>query len=220
MTTSPSRPADDLILRHVAGGLDAAFSLVVETHCSLSASGRRLRAQFEAVGGSLLDEIAPATVDPDALNRALRMLDAETPVTAAAASRGRKGPKFPEGFEIPAPLADADIGPWRWIAPGVRSARVVLPEPAGSRAFLLEIAPGMRAPMHGHQGAEATCVLRGGFRDGGAHFGEGDLAHVDEDIEHEILIDPGVPCLCLIAMEGRTLPSSWVGRLYQKFRDI
>lgn len=220
MTTSPSRPVDALILRHAAGELDAAFSLLVETHLDMSPVSRRVRAQFEALGGSLLNEIEPADVDPDALNRALRMLDAETPAAATPANRFAKHPKLPEGFKLPAPLADANIEPWRWIAPGVRSARIVLPKPSISRAFLLEIAPGMRAPRHGHQGDEATCVLRGGFRDGAAHFGEGDIALVDEEIEHDIWIDPGVPCLCLIAMVGRTRPGSRIGRLYQKFRDI
>jgi putative transcriptional regulator len=220
MTTSPSHSVDDLILRHAAGALDAAFALLVETHLDMSPAARRLSAQFESLGGALLDEIAPADVDPDALNRALQSLDAQTPAAPVRATRAAKRLKLPKGFELPAPLADADIGPWRWIAPGVRSARVALPKPSLSRAFLLEIAPGVRVPRHGHEGDEATCVLRGGFRDGAAHFGAGDVAHVDEATEHDILVDPAVPCLCLIAMEGRTRPASWIGRLYQKFRDI
>jgi putative transcriptional regulator len=220
MTTSPSLPIDKLLLRHAAGALDAGFSLLVETHLDMSAASRRLHAQFEALGGSLLDEIEPADVDPAALNRALGALDAETPGAPLPAKRQPKHPALPEGFRLPAPLADADIGPWRWIAPGVRSARIALPKASISRAFLMEIAPGVRVPKHGHQGDEATCVLRGGFRDGDTHFGEGDIAHVDEDTEHDILIDPLGPCLCLIAMEGRTRPSNWFGRLYQKLRDI
>lgn len=216
----PSHAGEDLLLRHAAGDLDAGFSLLIETHLAISASSRRLHAQFEALGGALLDEMAPADVDPAALNRALGALDDDESDTQPLSARSRKRPRMPEGFTLPAPLAGVDICPWRWIAPGVRSARIALPDVSASRAFLLEIAPGATVPRHGHEGDEATCVLRGGFADGDAHFGSGDLALVDEQIEHEIVVDLDMPCLCLIAMEGRTRPGSWFGRLYQKFRDI
>jgi putative transcriptional regulator len=212
----------DLLLRHAAGGLDPAFALLIETHLSLSPSSRRLHLQFEALGGALLDRIEPAQVDPAALNRALNALEDEQAgiVGPADAPKFARHPDMPEGFSLPPPLRDVDIDAWRWIAPGVRSARVALPESSGARAFLLEISAGVTVPKHGHEGDEATCVLRGGFRDQDAHFGPGDVAHVDATIEHDIVVDPGFPCLCLIAMEGRTVPSGWFGRLYQKFRDI
>jgi putative transcriptional regulator len=216
----PGPAAEDLLLRHAAGELDAGFSLLIETHLALSTASRRLHAQFEALGGALLDDLAPADVDPAALNRALGALDDDACDAQGTRERPRKHPRMPEGFPLPAPLAGVDIHPWRWIAPGVRSARVALPEGSASRAFLLEIAAGVTVPQHGHEGDEATCVLRGGFYDGGAHFGPGDVARVDERIEHDIVIDADMPCLCLIAMEGRTRPISWFGRLYQKFRDI
>lgn len=214
------RRIDDLLLRHAAGALDAGQSLLVETYLDLSPAERRLHAQFEAIGGLLLDAIEPSPADPSALDRALRALDSGEPLLGASPRRTPKHPKMPEGFALPGPLAEADILPWRWIAPGVRSARVALPKGSASRAFLLEIGPGIKIPRHGHDGEETTCVLRGGFRDGETHFGAGEIAHVDETVEHDIVIDPGSPCLCLIAMEGRTRPSTLFGRLYQKFRDI
>jgi putative transcriptional regulator len=215
-----SHGGEDLLLRHASGELDAGFSLLVETHLSMSVASRRLHAQFEALGGLLLDDIAPADVDPAALNRALTAIDDGTRETEIVRKRTPHHPKMPEGFSLPAPLAAMNINAWRWIAPGFRSANVALPEGSVSRAFLLEIAPGVTVPRHGHEGDEATCVLRGGFCDGAVHFGPGDVARVDEEIEHYIVIDADMPCLCLIAMEGRTRPSSWFGRLYQKFRDI
>jgi putative transcriptional regulator len=218
--TNLGHAGEELLLRHAAGDLDAGFSLLVETHLDMSAAARRLHAQFETLGGALLDDLAPADVDPAALNRALCAIDDETPDVEIEHMRSPKHPRMPDGFALPTPLAAVDILPWRWIAPGVRSARIALPESSLSRAFLLEIAPGVTVPRHGHEGDEATCVLRGGLRDGDAHFGPGDVAQVDERIEHVIVIDPEAPCLCLIAMEGRTRPSSWFLRLYQKFRDI
>lgn len=210
----------DLILRHAAGQLDAGFALLVETHLALSAESRHLHARFEALGGVLLDDLPPADVDSAALNRALRLLEEDMPDHEPAPVNSAKRPRMPDGFVLPPPLRLVDVGAWRWIAPGVRSARVALPKSAGSRAFVLEIAPGVTVPRHGHEGDEATCVLKGGFRDSDAHYGPGDIARADDGIEHEIVVDSGECCLCLVAMEGRTRPNNWFGRLYQKFRDI
>ena len=218
--TNPGHAPEDLILRHATGALDPAFSLLIETHLAMSSASRRLHAQFEALGGALLEELAPADVDPAAWNRALRALDADGEPAVDRPKRKAAHPKLPEGFALPAPLASVDIHHWRWIAPGVRSAEH---RPAGTwRVARLSARDrsGHDRSRHGHVGDEATCVLRGGFRDRDAHFGPGDVAQVDEEVEHDIVIDAGDPCLCLIAMEGRTRPSSWFGRLYQKFRDI
>lgn len=209
----------DALLRHAAGGLDAGFSLLVETHLELSPAARAAHAQFEALGGLFLEEMEAAEVDPAALNRALGALEQDTRPSPAPA-RPASHPAMPEGFTLPATLSRREIGPWRWIAPGVRAARVALPASSASRAFLLEIAPGVRAPEHGHDGEEMTCVLRGGFHDAQAHYGAGDMASADASVVHDIVIDPEIACLCLIAIEGRTRPSSLFGRLYQRLRDI
>jgi putative transcriptional regulator len=215
-----SDTADDLLLRHAAGRLDAGFSLLMDTHLALSAEARTLYAQYEALGGVILDEITPADVDPAALNRALSAIESLKTNKSNNLVHAPRLPAMPECFTQPPPLRMTQIDSWRWIAPGVHSARIALPKGAKSRAFLLEIAPEVTVPRHGHEGDEATCVLTGGFQDRGAHYGPGDIARADERIEHDIVIDPGEPCLCLIAMEGRTRPNSWFGRLYQNFRDI
>ncbi|MFY9628912.1 MAG: ChrR family anti-sigma-E factor [Methylocystis sp.] len=220
MTKSLPNSVDDILLSHAAGALDAGFALLVETHLEMSPSAREVHAQFEALGGALLEEIAPAEVDAAALNKALIAIDAEEAPVHREAMRSPARPAMPEGFTLPAVLARQEIGPWRWIAPGVRSAHIALSSSSASRAFLIEIAPGVRVPKHGHESDELTCVLRGSFRDGNARYCEGEVARVDQDIEHEILVDSDVPCLCLIAMEGRTRPNGWFGRLYQKLRDI
>lgn len=220
MTARPSPSVDDVLLRHAMTGLDAGFSLLVETHLELSPAARAAHAKFETLGGVLLEDIEPADVEPSALNRALAALDAAPRPMQPLAERGATHPEMPEGFRLPSTLARRQIGAWRWIAPGVRSARIALPGASVSRAFLLEIGPGVRVPAHGHDGAELTCVLRGGFSSGNAHYGEGDMACADASVVHDIAIDPDIACLSLIAMEGRTRPGSMFGRLYQKFRDI
>ena len=68
MTKPDPRRIDELLLRHAAGSLDAGLSLLVETYLDISPAGRRLHAQFEAIGGLLLDAIEPVDADPSALH--------------------------------------------------------------------------------------------------------------------------------------------------------
>ncbi len=123
-------------------------------------ASRRLHAQFEALGGALLDDIAPAEVDPAALNRALSALDDDAP--AADIRPVRKHPAMPDGFALARRRSPASTFiPGGGSRRAFRSARIDLPERGASRAFLLEIGAGITVPRHGHEGDEATCVLRG-----------------------------------------------------------
>jgi putative transcriptional regulator len=217
--TSIRRPDDEILLRYAAGRLDAGFALLVETHLTMRPRSREIVAWYEAIGGALLDEIEPAPSAPDALEAALAALDCE-PSVRAAETRPPTRPDFPQGFILPSTLESRAMGQWRWIAPGLRSSPIALRGASESRAFLLEIAPGTRIPRHGHEGVEMTCVLRGSFSDGTTHFVEGDVAQADAGVEHDIFVDSEIACICLVAIEGRTRPRNWFGRLYQRLVDI
>lgn len=218
--TTLSRPDDETLLRHAAGRLDAGLALVVDTHLSLSPETREIYAQFEAVGGLLLDESAPAPVEPSALNRALAALDAAASPPGQTSQEAPRPSGLPPDLTLPRPLLGRKMGTWRWITPGVRSRRVEVAPCSVSRAFLLELAPGVRVPRHGHEAREMTCVLRGSFIDGGQRFTQSCFCQADEDDEHDILVDFATPCISLVAIEGRTRPSHWAGRLYQRIRDL
>ncbi len=218
--TTLSRPDDETLLRHAAGRLDAGLALVVETHLSLSPETQRTYAQFEAIGGLLLEESAPAPVDPSALNHALAALDSPARPSGQTSRDAPRPSDLPADLTLPRSLLGRKMGAWRWIAPGVRSRRVEVAPRSVSRAFLLELAPGVRVPRHGHEGQEMTCVLRGSFVDRGRRYAECSFCEADEDDEHDILVDSATPCISLIALEGRTRPTHWAGRLYQRIRDL
>lgn len=218
--TALSRPDDETLLRHAAGRLDAGFSLVVETHLALSPETRRIFAQFEAIGGLLLEESAPAPVEPSALNAALAALASAPESPRQPSPEARRPPGLPADLTLPRPLLGRKMGAWRWIAPGVRSRRVEIAPSSVSRAFLLELAPGVLVPRHGHEGREMTCVLRGSFVDRNQRYPESSFSQADEDEEHDIFVDSETPCISLVALEGRTRPTHWAGRLYQRVRDL
>jgi len=218
--TALSRPDDETLLRHAAGRLDAGLALVVETHLALSPETRRIFSQFEAIGGLLLEEGAPAAVEPSALNAALAALDSAPKPSRQISQRTRRPPDLPADLTLPPPLVGRKMGAWRWIAPGVRSRRVEIAPHSVSRAFLLELAPGVLVPRHGHEGREMTCVLRGSFMERNQRYPEFSFCQADEDDEHDIFVDSETPCLSLVALEGRTRPKHWAGRLYQRVRDL
>ena len=170
--TTLSRPDDETLLRHAAGRLDAGLSLVVETHLALSPETRGIFAQFEAIGGLLLEESAPAPVEPSALNAALAALDSAAKPSRQVSQETLRPPDLPADLTLPRPLLGRKMGAWRWIAPGVRSRRVEIAPSSVSRAFLLELAPGVLVPRHGHEGREMTCVLRGSFIDRNQRYPE------------------------------------------------
>lgn len=218
--TTLSRPDDETLLRHAAGRLDAGLALVVETHLALSPETRRIFAQFEAIGGLLLEESAPVPVEPSALNCALAALDSPAKSSGQISQETLRPSGLPVDLTLPRPLQGLKMGAWRWIAPGVRSRRVEIAPRSVSRAFLLELAPGVLVPRHGHEGREMTCVLHGSLIDRNRRYGESSFCQADEEEEHDILVDSATPCISLVALEGRTRPAHWAGRLYQRVRDL
>ena len=85
---------------------------------------------------------------------------------------------------------------------------------------LLKIAPGKKIPEHGHGGTEITMVLTGSYRDAFGRFGPGDVADLDENVEHQPTVISSEPCICLVATEAPTRFKSFFGRLFQPLVGI
>ena len=74
-------------------------------------------------------------------------------------------------------------------------------------------------PEHGHGGAELTLVLRGAFHDETGRYARGDVADLDETVEHQpVVTDAGGDCICLIASEKPERFHGLVARLLQPLR--
>ncbi|HSI41278.1 MAG TPA: ChrR family anti-sigma-E factor [Xanthobacteraceae bacterium] len=204
-------PSDETLLRYAAGTLAAGPALVVAAHLAASPASRARLRDFEALAGAMLEAVPPTALADDALARTLARLDAPAPAVRPAMA---PPPDLPPGTLWPAPLGAYPVGRWRFLAPGVRWSRIEVPDPQ-SRVILMRVAGGMKLPAHGHSGIEYTCVLAGAFSDDSGRYGPGDLAEEDDDTDHQPLVEPGAECVCLIAMQGRTRPHGWLGRLVQ-----
>lgn len=218
--------SDESLLRYAAGQLPAGPARVLAVHLATCACCRERLAAFEAVGGALLEATVPAPMAPDAFAAALRAIDREeavrVPATAApthveARAKRRAPATLPGGIPLPEPLQDCEIGPWRWIGLGVRASTVRLPEDPQARLTLLRVGPGRKLPEHGHVGTEFTQVISGSFSDGFGRYGPGDLSEMDQEIEHQPIVDRDGECYCLAALEGSMRLNGFFGRLVQPF---
>ena len=68
-------PDETLLLAYASGATDEALGLVVATHIAYCDQCRGVTARLEAIGGSLLQDLAPASLSGNALDTVLAKLD-------------------------------------------------------------------------------------------------------------------------------------------------
>ena len=207
--TTTHHPTEATLLEYFSGTLDEGRRIVVAAHLEMCASCRRLLSGLEAIAGSHLDSTPPEPLTQGAFERTMARLD------AAAASPAKNNPTARDLPVKVRALDSYELGPWRWIGPGVYWRGVVLPEKGTSRVFLLRAAPGTHLPQHTHEGTELTVILKGAFRHEGGRFGAGDCDDADDSVEHSPIVEDGEECICLVAMEGTIRLRSLLGRLIQ-----
>lgn len=203
-------PGDDLLLALAAGQLPTAPALVLSAHVEGCPQCREQLRLLDTAGGALLQQLPPAELHADALARALAAIDAPRPAPAPVPVRGL--PPLPAGAHWPRALAGCQITRWRWMAPGMRYARVRVPRDPSANVVLLRIAAGMYLAQHTHSDRELTQVLHGSFHDGRAHFSAGDFDAADTQVHHQPVVQAGSECVCLASIEGRLEFDGWFAR--------
>lgn len=207
-------PSDETLFRYASGSLEPGPRIVVAVHVGGCAACASRIGEFEAVGGSVLNDMEPDDMPAGALGRVMAMIEAGE-VGRDNAAAARKLPRADVGIRLPRVLDDCGIGPWRWIGPGVRWSRVTLPDDNGANVMLLKVVAGRKLPEHTHAGYEYTHVLKGSFSDARGRYGPGDLDEADDDVEHQPIVDKGGECICIAALEGQMKLRGFFGRLIQ-----
>jgi len=207
---------DSSILRYASGDFDEAFAIVVASHLAMCGECRKAVRAAEAMGGAVLDETGEVPLAADAFDRLSRLLDSEAETPAPSADT--------PGGDVPLPLSRL-IGPsfakvpWRTIVPGMQRHRIDLAS-GGSSLYMLKIAPGRKMPEHGHGGTEMTLILEGSYTDVFGRFAAGDVADLDEHVEHQPVVDSDIDCICLVATESPTRFKGIVSRVLQPLIGI
>ncbi len=210
--TIEHHPEESTLAAYAAGRLDLGQRVALATHLRGCARCREWVRDMEGAGGAFVEDGKPAKMAADALERAFARLDEPAP---PALARPPETPNAPG--ELPGFVRRYGFGDWRLVAPRVQMRPILLPERGPTRVFLLKSAPNMRLVQHDHTALEMTCVLRGGFRHDGGHFGPGDFDFGDEAITHEPYVDDGEDCLCLVAMQGDLRWKGFWGLLARPF---
>ncbi len=209
---SAFHPSETTLLDYVGGSLRPGARLVVSAHLETCWVCRGDVAALESAAGAMLSDLEPAALEPHALDLALARIERPAPPPRAPA--GPLATPLLDGIVVPAALRRADVGPTRWMAPGIRVARLN-GGAAGERIYLLRVAGGMRLPDHGHHGDELTLVLSGSYSDAGGSYQVGDLVECGAEEHHDPRVDIGADCVCLIAADGAMRMRGWLPRLLQ-----
>jgi putative transcriptional regulator len=190
-------PSEELLLAYASGAADEATGLIVAVHLAYCAACRLQTGKLEALGGSLLQELAPVPMSGGALDAALRKLDGIKPF--------ERPPRALSGDGTPSVLRryiGGDLGDVRWRQIGPRLAYVPLLRHGNVTARLLRGVPGSETGPHRHAGREYTLVLKGGFSDETGSYAPGDLQVMEGDMRHNPVADPGEDCNNLAVITG------------------
>ncbi len=216
-------PDDATLLSYAAGALPASLSAVVSVHLAMCETCREEVRMCEAIGGALIDTAGGDALPPVKMPCLIDLrtcdvanggdgtaIDAEP---ALAATSGDRAMMRLTGM----PLRDI---PWKRLGVGVWHYPISVRDDDRGDLRLLKVQRGVALPEHGHGGSELTLVIEGAYTDHMGTFQAGDLADLDDDVEHRPIADPEHGCICLIASERKARFTGVVGRLLQPLTGI
>jgi putative transcriptional regulator len=211
--TIKHHPSDETLMRMAAGSLGAGPALVVAVHLEGCAVCRNRIAQFEAVGGAILDGMPSAPLAADLFGRTMERLETAQPLPAK--ERRIKHPEM--GLELPRAMRDCEVGPWKWLGPGFHWSKVKIAGNPEAKVMLLKGKAGLFLPAHGHTGREFMQILFGSLADERGQYFPGDLDEAGSDVDHRPVVGQDSDCICLAALEGDTRLHGLLGRLLRPF---
>jgi putative transcriptional regulator len=209
---------DATIVSYAAGTLGEAHSVVAASHLAYCDTCRAAVRQAELIGGELLSASETKGVSDVCRAATMASLDAIAPVKPARAAIVQDG--LPLALRRILNGKSLDEVQWKKKAPGIAVYDIPLSNKADGHLMLLSIAPGKAVPEHGHGGEEMTLILRGSYTDKIGRFQAGDIADLDESVEHQPVADDDGVCICLVATDGPTRFKSVWARIAQPFVGI
>lgn len=201
---SGHHPDDMVLLDYSAGSMATPQALAIAVHLSFCHSCRDQLKKLNSVGGVLLEEAKPASLDASSFDDLMSRIEAE-PGSAAAPSITSAGTvretyTNPLSRYLPKPLEDL---PWRQQTREISKYDLnkVL-QVRGVQVALQKIKAGARVPTHTHVGTELTVLLKGGFSDELGVYHVGDFVARDTRHEHSPTALQNEDCVCLTVLDA------------------
>jgi putative transcriptional regulator len=213
-------PDLSMLMSCAAGSQPEAMAAVMASHLAVCPDCVRDVHEMEQIGAVLFEDLPAEDVDTKAAAMIMRgdTLTAEDNRTTADTARS------PDA-DVPGPLRDLigdrfENASWKWLAPGIWHIPIKLSDRAVGDLRLIKVAPGQHLPAHSHSGTELSLVLKGSYRDETGEYGVGDVADLDDDIEHAPVADADEGCICLIATEAPAKFKSRLARMIQPLTGL
>ncbi|WP_210395368.1 ChrR family anti-sigma-E factor [Motiliproteus sediminis] len=211
--TLSHHPDDASLASFAAGGSPQNFACVMQLHLDQCDRCRQRVGQAETLAGLFFGQQPADRFSAASKSRLMAMLDQPADESPSARPRGTPVPELLRDWSD----QQVDQLPWRRIAPGIKQVR--FPEVSGD-LYLLRIAPGTCLPEHGHGGGEMTLVLSGSYSDEIGRFTPGNVADLDDSIEHQPIADRNRDCICLVATDAPLRFKDWAPRLFQRLLNF
>jgi putative transcriptional regulator len=200
----------ETLMSFAAGTLPSALSAVAAAHIAMCRHCRDELVWCERIGAALLEGLPPMPLD-----------DAKPAVPALPQIEPQNSARLGgNAFNPILRLARTDFADIAWRRIGVGLWHRPLRLQGQGALQLIKAAPGASVPEHSHGGGELTLILRGAMSDATGRYVAGDVADLDEEIEHTPVADAAAGCVCAIANEVPTRFRGLLARLLQPWHGL
>jgi putative transcriptional regulator len=197
--------AEQLLIHHAAGALDAAGSLLAAAYREVNSAAAVSGRLFDRISSHFLDSAPPETISPQCLNGLWARLegsDTSQPVSCSEITP-EKTNASPYPCSILPYLSWQADGSLPWKAYGSLRVCNLFKQDDGTTFGLVAADPGKPLPQHTHRGEEFALVLKGTLQDERGTFERGDMVYADASVDHKPMAVGDKECVCLVLTRGK-----------------
>ncbi len=203
---SAHHPDDILLLDYSAGSLSPPLALATAVHLSYCRSCREQLKKLNAVGGVLLEEATPASLDESTFDQLMSKIDAQPKADLEQNSQPSARAASVNGYTNPLNrYLTEPLDQLEWIQQTREIGKYDLTDKLKVRGFkvaLQKIKAGAKVPTHTHKGTEVTIVLQGSFSDELGVYHQGDFVARDPSHKHSPRAMQNEDCICLTVLDA------------------
>lgn len=205
-----------LLIEYASGCMDEAHALVIATHMALSPPARKIVADYEAVGGSLLNtHCKPVAMKEDARKCVMDKLEKLIPPCAPAPC-SKQGKNFSRDFLATPVCLEKYIESTTWMTgDGGQKIIHVKTSCSGSKAHLVKITAQETVTPDTTRTGEIAVILQGALIHHAQSYKRGDLLILEKSVATTLLADSNDDCVIFTVRPSPSIFKSWMKKLFK-----